>query len=52
MMLRDSPDNVIYKVQPEVRTGTKWSAAKAVQETEASSRSKKSLKPTTPEELA
>ena len=35
-MLRDSPDDVIRQVQPEVRTGTKWSAAKAVQEAEAS----------------
>ena len=26
----------LYNVQPEVRTGTKWSAAKAVQEAEAS----------------
>ena len=36
MMLRDSPDEVIRHVSPEVRTGTKWSAAKAVQEAEAS----------------
>ena len=36
LMLRDSPDDVICQVQPEVRTGTKWSAAKAVQEAEAS----------------
>ena len=36
LMLRDSPDDVIRQVQPEVRTGTKWSAAKAVQEAEAS----------------
>ena len=36
IMLRDSPDDVIRQVQPEVRTGTKWSAAKAVQETDAS----------------
>ena len=32
LMLRDSPDDVIRQVQPEVRTGSKWSAAKAVQE--------------------
>ena len=36
MMLQDSLDDVIHQVQPEVRTGTKWSAAKAVQEAEAS----------------
>ena len=36
LMLRDSPDDVIRQVQPEVRTGTKWSAAKALQEAEAS----------------
>ena len=36
LMLRDSPDEVIRQVQPEVRTGTKWSAAKVVQEAEAS----------------
>ena len=36
LMLRDSPDDVIRQVQPEVRTGTKWSAVKAVQEAEAS----------------
>ena len=36
LMLRDSPDDVIRQVQPEVRTGTKWSAAKAVQEAGAS----------------
>ena len=36
LMLRDSPDDVIRQVQPEVRTGTNWSAAKAVQEAEAS----------------
>ena len=36
LMLRDSPDDVICQVQPEVRTRTKWSAAKAVQETKAS----------------
>ena len=35
MMLRDSPDVVICQLQPEVRTGTKWSAAKVVQEAEA-----------------
>ena len=32
MVLRDSPDGVICQVQPEVRTGTKWSVAKVVQE--------------------
>ena len=36
MMLRDSPDDVIRHVQPEVRTGIKWSAAKATQVAEAS----------------
>ena len=36
IMLQDSPDDVIRQAQPEVRTGTKWSAAKAVQETDAS----------------
>ena len=36
LMLRDSSDDVICQVQPEVRTGTKWSAAKSVQEAEAS----------------
>ena len=36
LMIWDSPDDVIRQVQPEVRTGTKWSAAKAVQEAEAS----------------
>ena len=36
MMLKYSPDDVIHQVQPEVRTGTKWSAAKAVEEAEAS----------------
>ena len=36
LMLRDSPDDVIRQVQPEVRTGSKWSAAKVVQEAEAS----------------
>ena len=36
MMLQDSPYDVIRQVQPEVRTGTKWSAAKAVLEAEAS----------------
>ena len=36
LMLRNSPDDVIRQVQPEVRTGTKWSAAKAVQEADAS----------------
>ena len=36
MMLRDSPDDIIREVQPEVRTGVKWSAAKAVQEAESS----------------
>ena len=36
MMLQVSPDDVIRQVQPEVRTGTKRSAAKAEQEAEAS----------------
>ena len=36
LMLWDSSDDVIRQVQPEVRTGTKWSAAKALQEAEAS----------------
>ena len=36
LMLWDSPNDIIRRVQPEVRTGTKWSAAKAVQEAEAS----------------
>ena len=36
MMLRDSPDEVIRQVQPEIRTGTKWVASAAVQEAESS----------------
>ena len=36
MMLRDSPDEIIQQVNPEVRTGTKWSAADAVNEAEGS----------------
>ena len=29
LMLWDSPDDVIRQVQPEVKTGTKWSAARS-----------------------
>ena len=35
LMLRDSPDEVIRQVNPEVRTGTKWFAARAVEEAES-----------------
>ena len=33
-MIQDSPDDVTCQVQPKFRTGTKWSAAKTVQEAE------------------
>ena len=34
-MLRDSPDQVIHKVSPDVRTGRKWDARKEVEKAEA-----------------
>lgn len=40
MMLRDSPHQVIREVQPEVKSGWKWTAEKAVTEAEASLRTK------------
>ena len=36
LMLRDSPDEVVRHVNPEVRSGTKWSAHRAVEEAEGS----------------
>ena len=36
MMLRDSLHDVIHQIQPELRSGSKWSAAKVVQEAEGS----------------
>ena len=41
ILRRDSPEDVICQVQPEVRTGTKWLAVKVVQEAEASLQIKK-----------
>ena len=51
-MLGNSPDDVIWQIQPEVRTGANWSAAKSVQEAEASLQMKGSLEPSKLEELA
>ena len=36
LMMRDSPDQIIQQTNPEIRTGTKWSASTAVQEAECS----------------
>ena len=38
MMLRDSRDHLIREVQPEVKSDRKWTAERAVDETEASLR--------------
>ncbi len=35
MMLRNSPDQVIHEVQPEVKSGRKWTAEQAMTEAEA-----------------
>ena len=40
IMLRDSPDQVIREVQPEVKSSRKWTAERAVDEAEASLRTK------------
>ena len=40
MMLQDSADEMIREVQPEVKSGQKWTAEQAVTEAEASLRSK------------
>lgn len=40
MMLRDSPDQVIREVQPEVKSGRKWTAEQAMTEAEASLQTK------------
>jgi len=40
MILRDLPDQVIREVQPEVKSGPKWTAERAVTEAETSLRTK------------
>ena len=40
MMMKDSADEIIRKAYPEIKSGTKWSAVKAAQETECSLRIK------------
>ena len=36
MMMKDSADEIIRKVYPEIKSGMKWSAVKAAQEAECS----------------
>ena len=36
MMMKDSANEIIRKVYPEIKSGTKWSAVKAIQEVEGS----------------
>ena len=36
LMLRDSPDEIVRHVNPEVKSGTKWSAHNAVEQAEGS----------------
>ena len=38
--MKDSADEIIWKAYPEIKSGTKWSAIKAVQEAECSLRIK------------
>ena len=40
MMMKDSVDEIIRKVYPEIKSGTKWSAVTATQEVECSPRMK------------
>ena len=40
MMMKDSTDEIIWKVYPEIKSGSKWSAVKAAHEAECSLRIK------------
>ena len=40
MMMRDSPDEIVRSVHPEIKSGSKWSAAETTQEAESSLRTK------------